>query len=331
MDGPGCFVGIDMGTTNTRAWLVAGDRIVSRARSAVGVRDTAVSGSAAAVRTAVGDLVARLAETARRDEGLAPECVIAAGMVTSALGLAEVPHVPAPAGAAELAGGAQRHRFEELAGLDAWLLPGVRTGPPTLDAAQIGAADVMRGEETLCVGLIVDGMLPVGARLLNLGSHWKTIRIDGEGRIAGSSTSLSGELLHAAQTRTILSGSVPPDRPERISWAFFRAGMAEAERSGLARALFCVRLLEQRTRSDPAERLSFLAGAFVGAEIGAGGWGREEAGPVVIAGGEALAAAVTAAFRERNREAAVLSPAQVEAAMLRGLRLVGGAAIAARG
>jgi 2-dehydro-3-deoxygalactonokinase len=331
MDGPGCFVGIDMGTTNTRAWLLSGDRIVSRARSSVGVRDTAVSGSADAVRAAVGELVERVADTARRDEGVEPDCVIAAGMITSALGLAEVPHVAAPAGAVELAAGAERHRFEELAGLDAWLLPGVRTGPLALEPAEIGTADVMRGEETLCVGLIGDGLLPAGARLLSLGSHWKSIRIDDEGRIAGSSTSLSGELLHAAQTRTILSGSVPPDRPERISEAFFRAGMAEAERTGLARALFCVRLLEQRTRSDPAERLSFLAGAFVGAELGAGASAGERGDPVVIAGGEALAGAVAAAFQARGRADAVLSAAQVESAMLRGLRHIGGMAIAARG
>ena len=328
MNGPGCFVGIDMGTTNTRAWLIAGERIVSRARSGVGVRDTAVSGSAAAVRATVGELVERL-RVAGRDEGLEPECVIAAGMITSALGLAEVPHVPAPAGAGELSAGAERHRFTDLAGLDAWLLPGIRTGPAILEPAQIGAADVMRGEETLCVGLVDEGLLAPGSRLLNLGSHWKTIRIDAEGRVAGSSTTLSGELLHASQTSTILSGSVPPDRPERISEAFFHAGVEEAERSGLGRALFCVRLLEQRTASDPADRLSFLAGAFVGAELGGGAWRDEAAGPVLIAGSEPLARAVAAALRARGREADVVSAARVETAMLRGLRRIGGAAMAA--
>ena len=40
-----CVVCVDMGTTNTRVWLVHGHEVVARAQSNVGVRDTARDGT----------------------------------------------------------------------------------------------------------------------------------------------------------------------------------------------------------------------------------------------------------------------------------------------
>ena len=45
--------------------------------------------------------------------------------------------------------------------------------------------------------------------------------------------------------------------------------MSEQRRSGLSRALFCVRQLEQRTESLPEHRLAFLIGALVAADMDA--------------------------------------------------------------
>jgi 2-dehydro-3-deoxygalactonokinase len=326
MDGvtAGCFVGIDMGTTNTRAWLVHGDRIVARARALLGVRDAAVAGASGALRSAVGEMVAELAERGRRSEGLEPDRVVAAGMITSRLGLAEVPHVAAPAGARELTAAVEMHRFDEIVGLDVYLIPGVRTGAEQLTPREIGAGDVMRGEETLCFGLIGSGLLEVGGTLLNLGSHWKAIRIDREARVAASTTSLSGELLHAAQTRTVLAGSVPGERPERLEESWVRAGIEEATRSGLSRALFCVRLLEQRTSGGPMERLSFMVGAFIGAELESLCRFHDSGSPIVVAGGGVIANAFAAVLQDRHIEVRVLSDADVETAMVRGLGLLAG-------
>lgn len=316
---PGCFVGIDMGTTNTRAWLVQGEEIVDTARAAFGVRDSAMSGSAAGVASVVGGLVAELRD---RHPASQPELLLAAGMITSPLGLREVPHVPAPAGPAELAGGLVRARFDEVGALEVWLVPGVRTGPPRLAVAEIGAADVMRGEETLCLGLLEAGVLRAGEALWSLGSHWKVVRTDASGRVAGSSTSLAGELLHAVQSHTVLAASLPQERPREIDGSWFRAGAAQARRSGLTRALFAVRLLEQRTEGDAVQRQSYLLGAVVEAELEAMRRGRGLEEPLLLAGGEALSAAVGQALAERGVEGRVLSPGEVERAMVRGLRRV---------
>src|SRR5262245_11065642 len=98
-----CLICVDAGTTNTRVYLTAGDRVIARARAGVGVRDTARDGSSERLRAALRELIDQVRNIAR-DQGFtqAPECVIAAGMITSPLGLAEVPHVQTPAGLKEL-------------------------------------------------------------------------------------------------------------------------------------------------------------------------------------------------------------------------------------
>ena len=40
-----CAVCVDMGTTNTRVWLVSGNEVLGRASASVGARDTARDGS----------------------------------------------------------------------------------------------------------------------------------------------------------------------------------------------------------------------------------------------------------------------------------------------
>ncbi len=256
---------IDTGTTNTRVWLTHGENVLAHARAAVGVRDTARDGSPDRLHSTLRDLIAEVREKSDAE----PSAVIASGMITSSLGLAEVPHLEAPAGLDEIARNIQTHSFPEITDLPVLLVPGVRTGPKPCDLETVAAADLMRGEETLCLGLLAADLAFPPCSVINLGSHWKVIRIDSDGRIAGSLTSMAGELIHAAQTQTILAGAVPQRRLEAIDRQWTEAGMLEQRRSGLARTLFCVRLLEQSDQGSPEQRLSFLVGAFVSAEADA--------------------------------------------------------------
>jgi 2-dehydro-3-deoxygalactonokinase len=318
-----CLICIDAGTTNTRVWLTAGDRAIARARAGVGVRDTARDGSSNRLREALRELIDQVQDGAR-DRGFAPapECIIAAGMITSPLGLAEVPHVPTPAGLNELAAATRRYSFPEITDLPILLVPGARSGPRQCDQETVGTTDVMRGEETLCVGLNALGLLKPRSTLLNLGSHWKVIELDQDARIASSVTSMTGELIHAAQTQTILAGSVPQARPDIIDQSWLEAGMREQRRSGLPRALFCVRLLEQGSDGSPEQRLSFLIGAFLASDIDAmiarGLFELKE--EVVITGGGVIAEAWRGALAQNSIRAAMLADSEVETATLSGLR-----------
>ena len=311
---------VDTGTTNTRVWFTDGDKVIAQARASVGVRDTARDGSPARLHETLRDLIAAV-----RNGQPAPHAVLAAGMITSPLGLAEVPHVAAPASLQDLIAGTQHHTFPHITDIPVWLVPGVRSGPLECDAETIGSADVMRGEETLCVGLAARGLLPPASSLLNLGSHWKLIRLDEQSRIAASVTSLSGELIHTTQTQTILASAVPPGKPATLDEHWLQAGMREQRVAGLARALFCVRLLEQRTATTAEQRMSFLLGVYLAVDLDALiRQGLLAAGQsVVLTGSGAIAAAWGLALRAAAMPVTQLSEAEVEHGFLTGLCNIG--------
>lgn len=313
------LVCVDAGTTNTRAWLVAGDLIAARGEAAVGARDTARDGHDRALREGLRDLIARLA--AEAPKGLArPRRVAAAGMITSPQGLVEVPHLVAPAGREELAAAAEERLLPDVCDLPFLFVPGVKTAALPGIPTGVAATDVMRGEETLCVGLLGRGHLAPGGALLNVGSHWKLIRIDAHARVAWSVTSLAGEMVQAVRSETILASAIPsgplldPDVPRLFE------GIAEARRSGLSRALFCVRLL-QLSGASPEERLSFLVGAFIGADLD-----RLQANglltpgtPVTITGGDKVGGAWSLALAALGCPVRSLPADDVEDAFVAGL------------
>ena len=316
-----CLICVDAGTTNSRVWLTVGDQVVARTQAGVGVRDTARDGSSARLRNALRELINQVRDDARnRGFAQSPECVMAAGMITSPLGLVEVLHVEAPAGLNDLAAATKPHSFPEITGLPIMLIPGVRSGPRPCDQDTAGNTDLMRGEETLVIGLDALGLLKPRSTLLNLGSHWKVIKVDQDACIESSVTSMTGELIHTAQTQTILASSVPPSRPTIIDRTWLEAGMREQRRSGLARALFCVRLLEQGSDSSAEQRLSFLIGAFLVSDMDAmssrGVLDSESA--IVIAGGGVIAEAWRDALAHLALETIILGDAEVEGALLVG-------------
>ncbi|MEJ7708616.1 MAG: 2-dehydro-3-deoxygalactonokinase [Pyrinomonadaceae bacterium] len=208
---PSCVVYVDAGTTNTRVWLAKDQKILARETATVGVRDTARDKSAHKLRAALTNLIREVSQGAPQNK---PRCVIASGMITSSLGLAEVPHITAPAGLRELAAGVEFHRFADITDLPFLLVPGVRCGPPNAaEVENIGEVDLMRGEETLCIGLIESGMLNSHSALLNLGSHWKAIKVDDDQRIQQSVTRLTGEMIQAVQEHTVLASAVTQEKP----------------------------------------------------------------------------------------------------------------------
>lgn len=308
------IVCVDAGTTNTRAWLVDRERVLARRETAVGARDTARDGHDGRLREALRALIGEVQASGDAT------CVAAAGMITSPQGLCEVPHILGPAGAGELAGAAVVRSLDDVTPLPFLFVPGVKTSERRGASGGIGGGDVMRGEETLCVGLLARGALVPGGALLNLGSHWKLVRIDPRGRVEWSITSLAGELMQAARTQTLLASGLPEGAPAPLDEASFRDGMAEARRSGLSRALFCVRLLELSRASRAEQRLSFLIGAFVATDLDhLKASGALAAGTVAVSGGEKLGGAWSRALEAEGLRVRELSPGDVEDGLLAGL------------
>ena len=261
-NGAACFIGVDLGTTNTRVWLIHGAVAVERLTAEVGVRDTARTGNNTRLKSTLRSLIIQQQHRAR-ERGLHPSFVIGAGMLTSALGLKEIPHISGTIGIEELRENVVTRIFPDVTDLPFLLIPGVKTGTAGRDPWEIGDTDVIRGEETLCVGLMTSRILRANSMLLNLGSHWKAILIGEDNRIDRCMTNLSGEMIFAIQTQTILADSVLSGRPDQLDASWIKHGIAEEQISGLTRALFCVRLLDLDARTNSRQRLSFLVGAFI--------------------------------------------------------------------
>ena len=307
---------VDAGTTNTRVWLMRGEAILAHASAMVGVRDSARDGSTDKLRAALRDL---LAEMQTKEKA---SFVMAAGMITSSLGLADVPHLAAPAGIHELAAATQAYQFPDVTELPVLLVPGIRSGVATCDFNSVSQVDVMRGEETLCMGLVELGAAQLPCTVLNLGSHWKAIQIDAQGRVSSSITSLTGEMIHTTQTSTILASAVPHERPVNIASEWAEAGMREQRRSGLARALFCVRLLEQKGHCTPEERLAFLIGAYIASDFDGLQDCWQTSSSVLITGGGVIAETWARVLTEAAIQARIVQQEENEKALLTGLRKI---------
>jgi len=307
---------LDIGTTNSRAWLVCGNKVVASAREEIGVKVSASEGSNnrlfASLRKMLSDI------STWGGGAHQPQCVAATGMITSSLGLKEIPHVPAPAGLREIASSSKWHNFPSISNLPFLLVPGVSTV-----YSNNSTIDVMRGEETLCLGLIASGALDLPGVVLNVGSHWKAIELDSSRRVFSSVTSLSGELIDAARKNTVLAGSLPREFPELLSWNWVERGMAESRQTGLPRALFRTRLLDLNKEGSPEERLAFLVGAFIATDLDAllarGMFNERQ---VTINGHRTIAECWRQALERETIPASVLTAEDTERAFLRGLQQI---------
>lgn len=260
------IVTIDAGTTNTRSSLWQHGKLIAQSQVEVGVRDTAINGNNNALKQAVRDTI----QGALAKAGVNPDDIalaLASGMITSAMGLIEVPHLVAPAGLAQLAQGMLCISMPEVFSQPLWLIPGVRNPVDPVGLHNHEAMDMMRGEETEAMGLLARLDLAGRAMLIMPGSHTKLVGIDERRCIAGCATTLAGELLQVITQGTLISQSLGADFAQTFSPEMVLAGAAAAQKTGLARACFSVRTLAQFTEVQRDERANFLLGAVLSGDV----------------------------------------------------------------
>ncbi|RAI57931.1 2-dehydro-3-deoxygalactonokinase [Roseicella frigidaeris] len=272
------MIGIDWGTTAFRAYrLDPRGGVLDRIEREGGILTVPPGGFPAALREAIGPW---LAEGERR--------VLLCGMVGSRQGWQEAPYLPCPAGPAEIAAAVVPLPFE---GAACRLVPGLTTR----DAA--GVPDVMRGEETKLLGLLA--ALPPGAAALAClpGTHSKWARLEG-GRIAGFATQMTGETRAVLLQHSILGRLAGPGPGSDTA---FRRGVRRAgEPGGLLHHLFGTRALGLAGELAAAETASYLSGLLIGHELHAVLAEGQPAGPIHLAGSEALCHAYALAFAEHG-------------------------------
>jgi 2-dehydro-3-deoxygalactonokinase len=262
------FAVIDCGTTNSRVYIIGpGDRIVSQRSAKVGVRDVAVAGSNQVLKDGLRQVLLEAAENVPVPPSQL-EFAIASGMITSEVGLLELPHLTAPAGVDDLVTSACRVRDEKVFPLDIPVIfvRGVKNDAGRAPSLQdLRGLDFMRGEEVQIVGLMsrLGPQLPVN--IVFLTSHTKLIHVDGRGRIAGSITTISGQI-YEALNQTVVASSLVRRGPESAAVLnpeeLIEIAYEGVQAGGFLRTLLMPRFMQTLMVSSVEQRLLFVDAAI---------------------------------------------------------------------
>ncbi len=246
------YIVIDGGTTNTRIGLVCGQAVKKIIKIPVGAGKSAQNRElyVSSIRDGIKEITSQY-------EGNI-ECILAAGMITSDLGLYKLDHIEAPAGIKELKKGIKKVVLPDVSDIPFCFIPGVKT------VGTLQETDMMRGEECEVYGIAENS--PADTVYVLPGSHSKIIHINKDGRISGFCTLLSGEMIAALSGHTILrdavnlqSGTTDKD--------YLLSGYRYCEQNGINESLFKVRILKNLMGSSESEIYSFFIGAVLQGEI----------------------------------------------------------------
>ena len=318
---------VDGGTTNLRVTAVdAGSHEpLSKAGAEGGVKHTAIDGDNHRLKEMLRDCIARVLSELSCTNADVVRC-IAFGMITSGMGLYEIPHLIAPAGIRELHEGMKAANFPEIAPFDIEFIPGVRNFSGNVDIGNCAGMDIMRGEEVESIGLYTR-MKPAGNALLVLpGSHNKFVKLDAGGHILGCKTSISGELLDVITHGTILADAVGHSfcSGETYDREYALGGAAECAASGLGRAAFAGRILRTLGTLPQEKVQSWLLGAVLMEDVRALRDFADAGTAVYVAGKPPL----QQAFYDVLEAEGSMKPVCVDPALSAGMGLCGALSIA---
>lgn len=170
------------------------------------------------------------------------------GMLTSDLGILEVPHLTAPVSMKNYQEHLVRVHLPEVFSKEIVLIPGIKntlSNPESLDSLR--TFDIMRGEETETYALIEQYGSDQNTIYILPGSHNKYVFIDENCTVLATSTTLSGELLNSIVNDTIVASSVNHGFPsmEHYNLEMIQYGCEMHRKEGFGRALFLTRLFDR--------------------------------------------------------------------------------------
>jgi len=174
-------------------------------------------------------------------------------MITSRNGWIEIPYVPCPAGAAELAAGTTRRSLPN--GSDLVFLAGLT------DPARRPFPDVMRGEETQIIG---HGFTN-DSTLIIPGTHskWASVR---SGRIDAFQTFVTGEIFSLLIKHSFIARGAT--EPAIHDLEAFHLGVDEAKNSAaMLSLLFSARTGRLVGKISPDQLRSYVHGLVIGQEL----------------------------------------------------------------
>jgi 2-dehydro-3-deoxygalactonokinase len=265
------IITIDAGTTNSRIYLIDAKttEVIDMVKKHVGVKNTLINGSVDVLKH---ELSSGIAEITSRNQYSIKDIsyIVAAGMITSNLGLLEVPHIPSPCTITDFSSASVVEVLPEFFNIPCIFIPGMKNSIPSdqqlSPSKELDRLDVMRGEEVETIGLIKQLDLKGKGILILPGSHTKYVLVKDHEVLSCLST-LSGEMLYALQKDTILSSSIGKELVEVTDQDALIQGFKASQDNGLARALYQIRLLQLFEKMDQNQRANFLVGSVLASDI----------------------------------------------------------------
>ena len=179
--------------------------------------------------------------------------IIISGMASSSIGMKELPYarLPFPVDGS----GVISETFEDK-----------DLGKITLISGAASDQDIMRGEETQCIGLKEISNADKFILILP-GTHSKHMEIV-DGNLTGFNTFMTGELFQLISEQSVLNRSV-----EKTKWSsdfanVFKQGVGDAIGENLLNELFRIRARDVLgTSKNPQETYFYLSGLLIGHEL----------------------------------------------------------------
>jgi len=242
------WVAVDWGTSNLRAWGIDSSGDIRFSRSSP-------DGMGRLSREQYPSVLTGLLTEVHE-----PVDVLICGMAGARQGWLEAPYLDAPADLRTLSHGAVAPE-----------MPGEQFAPSILPGVcqrEIGAEDVMRGEETQLLGL--SALIPGFSGLAIMpGTHSKWAMLEGT-TLRRFSSAMTGEVFELLRVHSVLRHSLNGEIEGEERDIGFDAGLAlgldRPER--LTATLFKVRAGALLSGRSPAWCAGFLSGLLIGAEIG---------------------------------------------------------------
>ncbi|MBP3428332.1 MAG: 2-dehydro-3-deoxygalactonokinase [Clostridia bacterium] len=264
-----CYLVIDCGTTNLRVKLLNENKeLVDAVKAEGGVRHTSIDGHNGRLRRMLKESIDAVLEKNGYAAADVIKCV-ASGMITSGLGLLEIPHLPSPVSLEDLRSGMKEQVFEDVAPFPIAFIPGTRNFAGAVDMDNFSGMDMMRGEEVEAIGLYKLLGCKGPALFVLPGTHNKFVSMGENGEILGCMTSISGELLDAITHHTIIADAVGHSfvKAEEYDPVMAKEGAWECSKSGLGRAAFAGRILSTLGGKEAAKIQSYLLGAALSLDV----------------------------------------------------------------
>ena len=259
------IITIDAGTTNTRVSLFEGKKRIGIVKAEVGVRNTSIDGNNTQLLSTISQAISQLTlENNVANEDI--EAILAAGMITSNLGLVEVPHLVAPVSLQDFSNNIFSKVFPGISETPIHFVPGLKN-LDTNNIKSVEGLDIMRGEEVEALAIAELFDINHDAIIALPGSHSKFISISASQAINGCCTTLAGELNSIITHHTILTSSLQDKFANELCKSSLLAGYDAVEKYGLGHALFTIRLKEQFGGESHQQLANYLVGIILHSDI----------------------------------------------------------------